>query len=103
MAHKRLWALSHKGLNLGPPNLLTLCLLEEKLKELLFQAQPPHTCLATWELGLRRQLAVCPHALQAEKCHTPAPCRPGRVVPTRVGPSVKALRAALPVLTVVSI
>lgn len=63
----------------------------EQLKDLLFQAQPPHACLATWELGLWWQLAICPHALQAEKCHMPALWRPGRVVPTPVWVQVSRL------------
>lgn len=104
MAHKRLGPLSHKGLNLGAPNLLTICLLEEKLKDLLFQAQPPHTCLSTWELGLWWRLASClscpagremPHASTLE-------VRQGGAY-SCAGPSVKATYAALAVLTAVNI
>lgn len=52
MAHKRLRPLPHKGLNLGAPNLLTM-FVGGKIEGPFVQAQPPLTCLSTWELGQR--------------------------------------------------
>lgn len=104
MAHKRLEALSHKGLNLGAPKPADPMFVGGKTEGAFVPGAAPSRMpghVGAGPMVATGRLFSCPAGREMPHASTPE-ARQGGVHPC-VGPSVKTVYAALPVLTVVSI